>query len=243
MSNRPGSRLFDAILFCVSLAVTLVLFLFVPLDGTQGLIDATVAFFGAMASVAGAALVAVRYEYANRDRRPRWLFIWILPVATVLVMVPWLLSPAFSLPEIGGALGAVPLFTMLAYGAALAGLIITMLVLVPVELFIRGVVKLVTTRGKGGYGRLIVGLYGFVLIGFISLGVKAASSDIRVNVDGQLLAALLGLPGDYTVKDDHALVAARVLGVVLVLSPILYQLVRRKFSSNIVIEEIEALVP
>jgi hypothetical protein len=235
--------MFDSCLLGVSLAVTLAFFLLVPLDGTQGLIDATVAFFGAMASVASAALVAVRYEYANRDKRTRWLFIWILPAATVLAMIPWLVSPAFFLPEIGGVFGAVPLFTMLAYCAGLAGVILAALVLVPFELFVRGAVKLITSGGKSGHGKLIVGLYGFVLIAFIALGVKAAFSDIRVNVDGQLLAALLGLPGDYTVKDDRALVATRVLGAVLVLTPIVHQLIRRKSSSNIVIEEIEALLP
>lgn len=235
--------MFDVSLFVAAPAVTLVVFLFVPLDGSKGVIDVVVAFFAAMAIVALAALTGVRYEHASRGKGQRWLFIWFVPLAVVLVMIPWLSSPAFSLPELGGVFGAVPLFATLAYGAALAGLLAAALVLVPVELFIRGVVSLFRTRARSGCGRLIVGLYGFVLIGFISCGVIAASSDIRVSVDGQLLAALLGLPGDYTIKDDRALVAARVLGVVLVLAPIVYQVVRRKFSRAIVVEEIDALIP
>jgi len=238
-----GSRTFDAALFCISLGISLVLFLFVPLDGTRGAFDVTFAFFGALTSVALAVAAAVRYEFANRARGTRWLFIWILPAATVLIMVPWMLSPAFPVSEIGGVFGAVPLFAMLSYCAGLAGLIVAALVLAPVELFARGALALVATRGKRGYGKLIVGLYGFALIGFVAFGVKAASSDIRVSVDGQLLAALLGLPGDYTIKDDHALNVARVLGVVLVLVPLVYQLAKRKIPNTVPVRELTELMP
>lgn len=241
--SAPGSRVFDASLFGVSLAVSLAFFLFAPLDGTPGTISVTAAFFGALTSVALAVVAALRYEFAHRGRNTRWLFIWILPVATVLIMIPWLLSPAFPLPELGGILGAFPLFTLLAYAAGLAGLIIAAFVLVPVELFVRGVIELVRSRGRAGYGKLVVALCGFLLIAFIAVGVAAASSGIRVNVDGQLLAALLGLPGDYTIKDDRALVVARVLGAAVVVTPIVYGMTRRRFADNVVMREVTGLIP
>lgn len=241
--SAPGSRVFDASLSAVSFAVSLAFFLSVPLEGTPDAISVTVAFFGALTSVALSVVAAVRYEYAHRGRNTRWHFIWILPVATVVIMVPWLLSPAFPLSELGGILGAFPLFTLLAYAAGLAGLIIAAFVLVPVELFARGTLELVRSRGRAGYGKLVVALYGFLLIAFIAVGVAAASSGIRVNVDGQLLAALLGLPGDYTIKDDRALVVARVLGAAVVAAPIIYGMTRRRYADNVVIREVTDLIP
>ena len=145
------------------------------------------------------------------DDRTRLL--WYLPAAMSLVMAPALIAVAgdASRPWIVDLL----LFALLAYAAALLGVLALVLLLLPLELLGRGALRLILGRPDGGWllflGALLALITTFVLVGAFAL------DDLPVGRPGHwsIVFALLGIPGSYTVASDALLWVARGLAVIL----------------------------
>lgn len=153
----------------------------------------------------------------SRSRRPgdvRTRLLWYLPAAMALIMAPALVTVAGdpSQPWIVD----VVLFTLLAYAAALLGVVALLLFLLPLELLGRGALRLITGRPDGGW-LLFGGALGALLTTFVLVGAFALD-DLPPgrSATWPIIFALLGIPGGYTVENETLLWVARGLALILI---------------------------
>ena len=157
----------------------------------------------------------------DRDERARWHDprpIYAITVAGALFAMPASLTGTVDLdvPE-------MPDFVFLLLVGAitvLLGRLGVFLVWFPVELLVRGVSKV--AKGEREGGAYLLGAAGIlVLVGFAVAGASAVDtsrSPSQPGFQGEVVAALLGVPGDYTVTSPAMLVAARVFGATVLLA-------------------------
>lgn len=147
---------------------------------------------------------------------PRALY--ALPVVGALFSMPAVLSATVDLE---GLETGRTLLVMLVLGAATIPLAYVALIFVwaPVELLARGVVQLY--RGnRRGFGSIAAASAIGILTAFGAAGALAVdtpSAGRQTEAQGAYLAALFGVPGDYTVADPTMLIVARVLGAIMLL--------------------------
>ncbi|GAB3710553.1 hypothetical protein GCM10027590_03220 [Nocardiopsis nanhaiensis] len=144
--------------------------------------------------------------------------IYALPVVGALFSAPAVLS---STADLEGLESGRTLLVMLMLGGATIPLAYIALIFVwaPVELLARGAVQLY--RGnRSGFGYIAAASAIAVLTAFGTAGALAVdtpSAGRQTEAQGAYLAALFGVPGDYTVADPTMLIVARVLGAIMLL--------------------------
>ena len=157
----------------------------------------------------------------NRDEGARWHDprpIYAITVAGALFALPASLTGTVDLETPG----MPDLVLLLLAGATtvLLGRLGVFLVWFPVELLIRGVSKV--AKGEREGGAYLLGAAGIlVLVGFAVAGASAVDtsrSPSQPGFQGEVVAALLGVPGDYTVTSPALLVVARVFGAIVLLA-------------------------
>ncbi len=173
---------------------------------------------GAIALVFGllAILVAVclRIWWAQDRLEGRIRLMWFLPAVVALVLAPAALAADRSGRD--SPLVDVLLLVAAAYGAAILGLLVLVLVLVPLELLGRGILRLLTGRPDGGW--LIFGGTAIALVTTLGVVGAFALDDLPAGRRGTIpvLFALLGIPSAYTVESEGLLWVARAIALVLV---------------------------
>ena len=155
----------------------------------------------------------------NREEGARWREprpIYAITVAGALFALPTTLTGAVDLDTPG----MPDLVLLLLAGAitVLLGRLGAVLVWMPVKLLIRGAVKV--ARAERGASIYFLGAGGgLVLVGFGVSGALAVdtSSNYSRGAQIEMVAALFGSPGDYTVVNPELLVVARVFGAIMLL--------------------------
>lgn len=149
--------------------------------------------------------VNVQYQPSSTARH--WVY-WLSPILVTLVLSPLLLSGEFD-----GDMNPVVsmlLFLMLAFGAAGLGMVVTFLVMLPIEAIGVGVVRLVQGKREG------IPFLGWGVVGLLVVAVGVASSQSVEGGRGAAMRAIWGLPGDYYVVSPGWLWGARLLLALLV---------------------------
>lgn len=160
-----------------------------------------------------AVYLRIWYARTQHGGDDRTRLIWYLPAAMALIIAPALVTVAgdASRPWIVDVL----LFVLLAYAAALLGVLALLMFLLPLELLGRGALRLITGRPDGGW-LLFWGAFGALLTTLILVGAFALD-DLPPGRAAMVpvICALLGLPAGYTVESEQLLWLARALVVLL----------------------------
>ncbi|MBD5784972.1 hypothetical protein IF650_02145 [Cellulosimicrobium terreum] len=222
-------RVAEVVLVLLQLVAVVLLMLRLPAQPAPD--DLTAAIYGVMVSLGLQVMVSVRLLWilvmgpgSRRVRRKvpaRVGFVTAAsPVLTLLVLVPWIVSGIFD----GGEGASAWLLFLLLVLAAGFGLLATAVVLAPVEMAVRGVVAVV--RGSGDRGRRADGwalLRGAAWLGALGLFVVGVGLAVDQPGPGRgswgvVVLAVVGLPGDYTVRYPVLLWAGRAVLLALVVS-------------------------
>ena len=147
-----------------------------------------------------------------QDLVPRPRFIWFLPAAMALILLPGALGDSASRNP---PLIELLLLLAAAYGSALLGFLALIFVLTPLEMLGRGILRLLTGRPDGGwlmFTGAVVGLATtFGVVGAFAVDDLPPGRAATV----PLICALLGIPFGYTVESETLLWVARGLAVLL----------------------------
>ncbi len=228
MKKKP---ILEIVVSLFSLVVVIALFLQVPLGNNEGFSSqlVTTYTFAAMGVLAVAIGVIMRHEYLQAVARPHdkvfygGFFYWALPLAVFLIAMPWVLSGTYNGSDMG-TLGSVGMMSVLVLAGTLGGLLVVAIGWAPFEVTARGIGKLFTTRGKDGYFQLTLGLYCLICLAAIVFGFFSATTvKVGIQGEGQLISALLGLPGDYTLKNPALLNVTRLLFILMIALPFIYE--------------------
>lgn|GEM_PF-3545360 len=216
-------RVAEVALVGVQLAVVAVLLLRLPAAPTPD--ELTSAVYGVLLALGVQVMVVVRLLLVlvmlpgtRRVRRAVPVRAGVVtaasPVLTWLVLLPWVLAGTFA----DGAEGADGwLLLLLLVMAAGLGLLATAAVLAPLEMAVRGIVAFLrdprdASRRAEGRGLLV----GAVALGSLTAFVLAVGGGADLGGTGRqawgpAVAAMLGLPGDYTVRNPVLLWTGRVM--------------------------------
>ncbi len=144
------------------------------------------------------------------------VLIFTLPVAAYLILLPWILGGAFNDERMGTAASAFLLFLLAVLMMPLLGVLAAAFVIFPIEWSVRGVIRMIRTRGKE-WVQLAIGLFGLVILGFIAAGSLAVHAYDTGQVGSiQAFLAIIGVPGRYDIKNETLLWVARGLFIVFV---------------------------
>ncbi len=147
------------------------------------------------------------------DRRPKPLFIWFLPAAVTLTMLPVIVAGGLD-PEMNTFLSLF-LFLLLAYTCLLVALLVALLVVWPLELLGRGLVRVATGKPDGG-PLLLWGSAGVLFTLFCVLPVVALDDlPSGRGAAGAIFKAVFGIEGGYTVTSPTTLWVVRAAAVAL----------------------------
>ena len=222
-------RRVEVALAALAAAVVVAIMLLLPADPSQD--QVTAAIVGVLVTLGVQVAAAVRVlwtdvtrPWSRKARRAVPLRAWFVtaasPVVGLLALAPWIAGGTFSPvppdpPESPWATGGM-LFLVLMLGAGL-GLLAVPAVVAPVELAVRGVVRLVRHRGDPARRRSALGyLHGAVMLGSLTAFVLVVSAGVTFTGTGRgawgsIVLALLGIPGDYVVVRPVALWTGRAM--------------------------------
>lgn len=246
-------RLYEFVLCLMAVAGILVLALQVPFTADSYDDRVSVLLFSVLGIVGAVSIIMIRRGFLLAIRRPksdpqygnpfyRWFFFWLLIPAIFIVLLPWILAGAFNGDDMNTA-GVIAMLLLLPWLMILLGVLAAAIVVYPIEITIRGLISLVRTRGKDGVGRLVIGGYLLIVLAFIACGSMAASAILPGQAGhGALVAALFGLPGGYTIKDETFLWVTRVLGIFMIILPFIFHSVSKKHASSGVVKEINSKI-
>lgn len=137
-------------------------------------------------------------------------------VAAFLIQLPWIFAGAFNDDQTGTGATFFLLMLFDVIGLPLLGILAAAFIIFPIESTIRGTIRLIRTRGKEKV-QLIIGLFGLMILSLIASGVLAVDPDNSGPVgQGQIILALLGLPGGYEVINEPLLWLTRLLFVAFI---------------------------
>ncbi|WP_127476658.1 hypothetical protein [Microbacterium sulfonylureivorans] len=141
-----------------------------------------------------------------------------MPVAILLCSIPAITQHRgyFEAETFGGTVGALALILVVTYAAILLGALVWFFIVLPVVLMARIVVDL--ARGRHPSWKRYVIPPGILALGAFVMVAALAIDDLRPGrmATGQIISALLGIPGTYTVVWEEGLWIARLLLVVVI---------------------------
>lgn len=222
-------RIFEFIICLVALVVAIIAMLQVPFTANPRGDSPTVAVFTIFIAEGVAAALMLRHGVLKMTKSKkeigifhRWLFIWLLPVAIFVVQLPWIFAGAFNDHDVN-TIGAMAMLLFLPWIMIALGFLAMGIFWAPIEMTARGAYTSIKTKGKEGMGQLGMGLYFLLWVAIIICGILAASTDrVSYQAHSALLAALLGLPGDYTIKDETFLWVTRILLIIAIALPLIF---------------------
>jgi hypothetical protein len=146
------------------------------------------------------------------DRHPKPLFIWYLPAAVTITMLPVIIAGGLD-PEMNSFLSLF-LFLLLAYTCLLLAVLVALLLVWPLELLGRGLLRVVT--GKPDGGPLVLWGSSGVLLTLLSVLPVIALDDLPSGrgAAAAIFEAVLGIEGRYTVTSPTTLWIVRAAAVV-----------------------------
>lgn len=220
-------RIFELVVCSIAFIVSVVAMFQIPLTANVNSDEVTRVMFTVFGieALAGALLLRRGSLKTMQDKdvtNPfhRWFFFWLLIPAIFVVQIPWILAGVFN----DDGMNMIGAFAMLFFLPWLmVGLgFLALMMWVPVEMTARALYKLIVTRGKDGGGQLVIGAYFLLWVVIVICGVLAASTErVSYQAHGALLAALLGIPGDYTIKDPTFLWITRILLIIAIALPMI----------------------
>lgn len=144
-----------------------------------------------------------------------WRLTYFTPLLGFLILIPAISAGVFN-DDSGNLVGPILMILLMNFGALLMGALVAAFIVAPVDFIIRGIVALIKgDTSRSGY--IVFGVIILVIMTFILVGSAAVSPGTPYPVgSGQILIALLGLPGDYYVKSETLLWVARSIIVGLV---------------------------
>ena len=219
-------RLFEFIICLVALGIAIIAMLQVPFTTSPDGDAPTTAIFTIFIAEGLAAALMLRHGVLKMIKKKkeisifhRWLFIWLLPLAIFVVQLPWIFAGAFNDHDVN-TIGAMAMLLFLPWIMIALGFLAMGIFWAPIEMTARGAYTAIKTKGKEGMGQLGMGLYFLLWVTIIIFGVLAASTDrVSYQAHNALLAALLGLPGDYSIKDETFLWVTRILLIIAIATP------------------------
>lgn len=247
MTKKP---LFEIIVSTMTLAVAFAALLQLPFGGIDAYDDrVTPIMFTTMGALAVASALIIRHQFLRARKQPsedtfyKGFFYWALPLAVYVLMLPWIFAGILNADDMNtfGALGMTLLLTAI---AVLVGILAVGIFWAPFEITVRGIYKTLATRGKDGTGQLIMGLYLLLWLAVIVVGYFSATTD-RVSYYGQaqIMNALLGLPGDYTIHDPGLLWVTRGLFALAVVLPFVFEWYKKRNPESPLINNIDKNIP
>ncbi len=219
-------RVFELIVCSIALIIAVVAMLQIPLTATSTSDHVTNVMFVifAVQGVAAALVLrrgAIRTMQHKDNGNPfhRWFFFWLLLPAIFVIQLPWIFAGVFNADDVN-TIGAIAMLLLLPWVMVGLGAIALMVFWAPFEMTVRALYKVIATRGKEGVAQLGSGLYFLLWVAIIIFGILGASTErVSYQAHNALLSALLGIPGDYTVKDGTFLWVTRILFVIAVILP------------------------
>lgn len=161
---------------------------------------------------------AVRYGFHRHQenvtgRFPVLLFLAPL-VSTVLGI--WWIVPALTEPEVPPVM-AVVLWALISFAAALFSVLVAFFILLPLELLGRAAIAATQRKSKQALWMVPLAFY-ILLVPAMSIAGAIALEDLPGPPRGSYaaFAALLGVEGNYSVRNEGALWVTRILFLVLV---------------------------
>lgn len=234
-------RLAEAAIAALALGVVLALLVALPADAGPTSDAVTDVVLGIMLTLGLQWAVALRLGWrvyalpADRRLRRRypfrgWWFTPATPVLATVLVLPWALDGVFGLGST--VAGDLWLLFLLFLMAALLGLLAVPAVLVPLELLVRGVVRLATARGRADRRDGTGYLWGAVCIGSLTAFVLVVGGGASFGTGGRaawggVVLALLGVPAGYTVENPALLWVGRAM-FAAVLAYVVVEVVRRR---------------
>ncbi|HWT40928.1 MAG TPA: hypothetical protein VN081_06745 [Dongiaceae bacterium] len=232
--------LFEIIVSTITLIAVLIALLQLPFGINSYDSRVTPVMFFSMGALALASALVLRHQYLrgvknqDEDTYYKGFFYWALPLAVYALLVPWLIAGVLNAEDVN-TFGALGLSLLLVSIAALGGIIALAVFWAPVEITARGLWRFTVTRGKDGQGQLVAGLYFMLCEAALIVGSLSATTE-RVGQYGhaQLVQALLGLPGDYTVENPGLLWVTRLLFILMIGLPFVYgQYNKRRLAAEL----------
>ncbi len=223
-------RMFEIVSIAILTAV-LVGLSFLVLDSlkpeaeNEAAINAMILFWGAI-SLQAALMIRAGFirqskdDLLSEDRTDHpfrgWRLTYFTPLLGFLILIPAIAAGVFN-DDSGNLVGSVFMVLLMNFGALLMGALVAAFIVAPIDLIVRGIIALVKgDKSRSGY--IVFGLIILVITTFIFVGSAAVSPDAPYPVgSGQILFALLGIPGNYDVKSEALLWVARGIIVGLVL--------------------------
>lgn len=244
--KRP---LFEIIVSAVTLIAIFVALLQLPfgIDAYDDRI--TPVMFFSMGLLALASGLIIRHQFLKSSKQPnkdafyKGFFTWALPAAVYVLLLPWVIAGVFNADDMN-TFGVLGMFILLIVIATLGGIVAITIFWVPIEIAARGLWRVIVTRGKEGQGQLAIGLYFMICEAAIIVGYFSATTE-RVGQYGQaqLVQALLGLPGDYTIKDPALLWVTRGLLALMIGLPLLFGTLKKKHPDSSLVNKIDSSIP
>jgi hypothetical protein len=201
---------------------TLLLWALAPSDNDGA--SQFVGFFGVPMVVTSIIIQIIAHLWVHRHEKVRFTFLWwpllVMPLALLAAGVPAILADPdyFEASTVGGALAALGGFVFLMVLGFGFGALLWFFVVMPLSQIVVVIGRML--RGeRAAHGLILPGIL-LVLAAIILLGTGAV--DLSEAGPGRfawpaIVAALLGLPGEYRVQSELALWIVRVLvlGVIL----------------------------
>lgn len=231
---KPSSflqgRTFEFVVCITALIAACVAMLQIPLNAQSDNDSVTVVMFtifGIEALVAAIifrqrVLRAISSKEGASASRPLF-FAWLLLPAIFVIQIPWIVAGVFNDSDVN-AIGAAAMLFFLPWLMAGLGVLAVSVFWAPFELTVRALYKLIKTGGKEGASQLGMGTYLLLWVAIIIFGVLGASTErVSYQAHNALLSALIGLPGDYTIKDPTFLWVTRILFVIAIALPFIFR--------------------
>lgn len=220
-------RIFELVVCLIAFAASVMVMFQIPFTANASSSEVTPVMFTifGIEALAGALLLRHGSLKTMQDKdvtNPfhRWFFFWLLIPAIFVVQIPWILAGVFN----DDGMNTIGAFAMLFFLPWLmVGLgFLALMMWAPIEMTARALYKLIVTRGKDGRGQLAIGAYFLLWVVIVVCGVLAASTErVSYQAHSALLAALLGIPGDYTIKDPTFLWITRILLIIAIALPMI----------------------
>jgi hypothetical protein len=205
------------------------------MDGTDEWV--TSALFTVFIGLGLVSAICVRYLFGMKNSNaafgPKaWTVVWAYPIATMLVMSPWILAGVLADSETS-ILMSVWLLLLFVYIMLLLGFLLVPFAVLPLELIGKGAIQVIRGNRKQGSSMLIIGGYIALVTAFAFVGAGALSDMPPAQAGwAHIVFALLGLPGVYTIENEGLLWLARLMAVVLIAVPIAAS--RMKVRSSVI---------
>ncbi len=221
-------RVFELVVCALAFIAALIAMLQIPLTAHSDTNQVTVSMFTIFAIEGVAAALMLRHGVLKmlKDKSienpfHRWLFFWLLPPTIFLMQLPWIFAGVYNADDVN-TIGALAMLFFLPWLMIGLSFLAVGVFWAPLEMTARALYKTIITRGEEGPAQLAMGLYFLLWDAIIICGVLAASTDrVSYQAHSALLAALLGIPGDYTIKDETFLWVTRILLIIAIALPII----------------------